>query len=164
MITPNPGWKRALAMVLMLAMTPVPLALAGEHGAKPEAKPEAKHDSGGGEHGGGKDKEKEKKKDMDYVALPRLRLAVRDEPVRAFGMLELEVWLSAEDKSTLGRLDGQKQKITNAIKAKFLTQTYGDFTDPKAGVERVKTLVHDLTKQCCGEEVSDVLVMAMTLR
>jgi hypothetical protein len=103
---------------------------------------------------------------QNYVALPRLRLAVPLDNNRIYRMLELEVWLVMDKPEDAAKLGSEKTKIVATMKQVFLGYRWEAFLEPETGFALAKALVKTSIDQCIkgGPTVNDVLIRQMILR
>jgi hypothetical protein len=100
----------------------------------------------------------------DYIALPRLHMAVQVDANRAYRSLELEVWLLQADPEKHQILNSKKKLIAEKMKDDFASYNWEAFEDSAGGPVVAKRVVAASVEKTSGVKVEDVMIKTLVLK
>jgi hypothetical protein len=100
----------------------------------------------------------------DYIAVPRLHMAVQVDANRAYRSLELEVWLLQADPEKHQILNSKKKLIAEKMKEDFAAYNWEAFEDSTGGPIVAKRVVSASVERASGVKVQDVMIKTLILK
>ncbi len=106
----------------------------------------------------------EAKLSRDYIAVPRLHMAVQVDANRKYRSLELEVWLLQPDPAKRQILNSKRKLIAAQMNEDFSAFDWEAFEDSDGGPRVAKQIVAASVEAVSGVKVEDVLIKTLILK
>ena len=100
----------------------------------------------------------------NYIALPRLHMAVEVDANRQYRALEIEVWLLPKDEQNLALARSAKKAIMEVLREDMVAYNWEAFEDSKGGPEVAKKVVAASVERACGAKLDEVLIKTLLLK
>lgn len=106
----------------------------------------------------------EAKLNSNYVAVPRLHVAVQVDANRKYRSLELEVWLLEANPEKHQILNSKKKLIAAQMREDFAGFQWEAFEDSVGGPKVAKRVVAESVQRASGVDVEDVMIKTLVLK